>query len=302
MDQLRDKALEYSRLARQRAQDQQSGGSEFFKRLLPLPYPGGEAAWRVPVELAVAIGGRYLGEHLTGKGKANPEVVARLLQASGRNNTPATPLSEQIKHLGSRRNQPVTQDALEALERLPANEIADLAGKRKLKGSAAHLSDTLKGLGLSRETLQEAYIRAPLSGGVKGKGEETIQRYLQGSSLGRWGGGVGGFLAAGALTGLPMAIRGAALRRSGGEMAHAARNRMLGAITEAEKEQFKRDNILRTMNGEPPVSMTEWKERRKQLRQDWRESTHDYRAMAKARRQGMRQHGTSAPPIPTEEA
>lgn len=79
---LRQKAREYARLARSRALDQGGAAKEFFKRLAPVPYTGGEAAWRLPAIAAGAYGGwhylpRWTGENATA---ANPEEVARVLR------------------------------------------------------------------------------------------------------------------------------------------------------------------------------------------------------------------------------
>jgi hypothetical protein len=295
---LRDKALEYSRLARQRAQDQQGGGVEFLKRLGPLPYSGGEAAWHVPVEAAGGVGGYMLGNRLGGAGMADPTEVAKVLkftQSKGGKGT--IPLAEQLALLRfSRANKAIPATAQKATSKLlagiPIKDMSTLVSRGAAKGEAASAMAKLEAKGVTRDMLQEAYLRAA---------SEAENKFRIPGRLARWGGAGGGFLAAGALTGLPMAIRGAALRRSGGELAQGARKRILRSVEQAELEQFKRDNLLRTLKGEAPIPMTEWKAQRKQLRQDWRSSTKDYRAVAKARRQGMRAHGTHVPPLPPTE-
>jgi len=296
---LRDKALAYSRLARQRAQDQQGGGTEFLKRLGPLPYSGGEAAWRLPLEAVGGVGGYMAGSHYGLR--ADPKEMAKALHATagktkGKVSVPL--LAELGAVQSSRGGAKLTQTKVKALTKLlhgaPTETLATASGRMPLLfGDAKRLIQDLEAKGISRNTLREAFRRVA---------SDAKDGPFLSSGMARWGGFGGGALVAGALTGLPMAIRGAALRRSGGELAHGARNRILKSVEQAEFEQFKRDNLLRTLQGEAPIPMTEWKAQRKQLRQDWRSSTKDYRAVAKARRQGRMQHGTSIPPLlPTEE-
>jgi hypothetical protein len=295
---LRDKAQQYARLARSRGLDQQGAGGEFFKRLAPIPYSGGEAAWRLPAIAAGAFGGKHLGEKWTGKGRANPEEVAKALHSVPHGAQVWTALEEQLGHLANERGTPLAPrvpadpTAVELVHGMPVSDVADILGKRPLKGKTQAMAALIEAKGVPRELLQEAYARLPLGAGAKG---EAAQRYLTGSGLGRWGGAVGGGLAAGALTGLPLAIRGAALRRTGGEMAHSARNRMRKAIEQAELEQFKRENVLRSIKGETPLPMSEWRQQKHQMRKDWRGSVGEYRDMAKSRRHGERKTGITAP-------
>jgi hypothetical protein len=295
---LRDKAMEYSRLARQRAQDQQGAGLEFLKRLGPLPYSGGEAAWRLPLEAAGGVGGYMAGSHYGLR--ADPREIAKTLRATTGKSTGkiSIPLLAELNVVqGSRGGKKLTSTESKALAKMlhgaPSETLAAASGRTPLFfGEAKKLVQGLEAKGISRSTLREAFRRVA----SESKDGPFLPR-----GVARWGGAGAGFLAAGALTGLPMAIRAGALRRSGGEMAQSARKRMLEAITRAEREQFKRDNLLRTLNGEPPIPLTEWKQQRKQIKRDWRESTRDYRDVAKARRKGMRRYGTSVPPLPPTE-
>lgn len=295
---LRDKAIEYSRLARQRAQDQQSGGVEFLKRLGPLPYSGGEAAWRLPLEAAGGVGGYMAGSHYGLR--ADPREIAKALHATAGKSTRklSVPLLSELSAVqSSRGGKKFTRAESKALVKLlhgaPSETLAAASGRAPLFfGEAKKLVQDLEAKGISRSTLREAFRRVA---------SESKEGPFLPRGAARWGGAGAGFLAAGALTGLPMAIRAGALRRSGGEMAQSARKRMLEAITEAEREQFKRDNLLRTLNGEPPIPLTEWKQQRKQIKRDWRTSSIAYRNAAEARRQGRRQHGTSVPPLPPTE-
>jgi hypothetical protein len=287
---LRAKAKDYARLARQRALSQDPAGTDFLKRLLPLPYSAGEAAWRVPTIAAGGVGGLQLGKLLArraGAGKANPEEVARVMRLTEAKKP--SPLEVQLEgRLGS--------DKAEALRKLLRNEsvenISRVVGKGQL-GSAEALAKNLAGVGASREALQEAYLKAV----PQSVGKEKIDLFTRPGRGARWGSALGGAGLAGILTGLPMAIRGAALRRTGGELAHKARKRVSKAVTKAEREQFRRENIVRSIEGKTPLPLSEWKAQKKQMGSDWNEAIGDYRALAKARRKGEKRHGA---PIPAE--
>lgn len=290
---LRAKAKDYARLARQRALSQDPAGTDFLKRLLPLPYSAGEAAWRVPTIAAGGVGGLQLGKLLArraGAGKANPEEVARVLRLS-ETKKPSVLETQLEGVLGSRKDR--NMDEIRKLLRgAPVENIARVAGKGQL-GPAEALSKGLWRAGASPEALQEAYLRSV----PQAVGKEPVELFTRPGRGARWGGALGGAGLASILTGLPMAIRGAALRRTGGELAHKARKRVSKAVTKAEREQFRRENIVRSIEGKTPLPLSEWKVQKKQMGADWNEAIGDYRALAKARRKGEKRHGA---PIPAE--
>lgn len=268
---LRVKARDYKRLARERAMDQPGAATDFIRRLV-MPYSLGEAAWRGPLVGAGGVGG-YLGaEHLSSK----PDVqeMAKAIKTGPKGE------SELAKELGGL-GQQVPPD----LAKTPAKDLSTLAGKAPLLGAKGQ---KLKGLGVDRSALREAFLRA--ASGAK-------ESPMQSSKLIRGGGAVAGAGLASVLTGLPMALRGASLRRSGGELSQRARERMSEAVTKSEREQFRRENILRSIEGDAPLPLSEWKAQKKQMRIDFREAIGDYRDLAKARRKGERRHGA---PIPAE--
>jgi hypothetical protein len=290
---LRQKAREYARLARQRAGDQPGAAGEFFKRLLPIPYSGGELAWRGPTVAATAIGGWHLLPRIlreaAGEG-ANLEELARALRITQH----GAALPTQLEAVLRQRVGPFPQhfDPEQIAQRLQGASIEDLA---KIVGRGT-LSPTteqaLQRLGVSRKELQEAYLRAVPS--VGGRGREPAQFFREAKRWPKWLGGAAGLGVGSVLTGLPMAIRAGVLRRTGGELAQSARKRMRKAVIKAEREQFRRENIVRTMKGEAPLPLSEWKARRKGIKKDWGSAMKEYRALAKARRKGQKRHGVSA--------
>lgn len=203
------------------------------------------------------------------------------------------PLMEQLQALHGSKGKQISPTAVQALRQLEPKELAKIISEGKLGGRTADVMAGLEGIGVNRDWLREAYRRA---GADREKLFAKTRFRLGPKTLGTVG-ALGGVGIGSLLTGLPMAIRAGALRRSGGELAHGARKRMRKAIEKAEREQFRRENILRMMNGETPLPLSEWKARRKQMRSDWRETMGDYRDLARARRKGERKAG-----VPTTEA
>lgn len=117
---------------------------------------------------------------------------------------------------------------------------------------------------------------------------------------GPWAGRAGaaaGALGAGALTGLPLAIRAARLNATGGEAAHRAREQMRTSVEGAEKEQFKRENMLRALEGTEQLPNKEFRHARNTSRKNWKESIKGYRKGAKAGEKNERRTGS---PVATE--
>ena len=291
---LRRKAQEYARLARQRSEDQPPAAKEFFKRLLPVPYTGSELAWRGPAIAAGGIAGYHGLPRLLRGSEARPanvEELARTLRMvpGHRGAPPTSALTQQIEAMTGAAVDP---QVMRTLQSAPLETLAKLVGH----GSAREqgVQDIGRSLGgtVNPEQLREAYVRAA-SGARPGK--EPMQFFQAGRKWPKWVGGAGGLAGASILTGLPMAIRSSALRRTGGEFAHQARKRMEKAVEKSEREQFRRENILRILKGEPALPMTEWKGRKGQLKEDWRSSMKEYRERAKTRRAGRKAHGVTIP-------
>jgi len=293
---LRRKAQEYARLGRQRSEDQSPAAKEFFKRLTPIPYTGGEFAWRAPAIAAGGIAG-YHGLPYLMRGSesrpANVEELARTLRmVPGSRNAP--PTNALVQQLEAMTGAPVSPEAMKALQSAPLEDLAKFVGHGRADRSMSEpVQAVAQALGKnSPEELREAYIRAA-SGARSGK--EPMQFFQAGRKWPKWVGGAGGLAGASILTGLPLAIRSSALRRTGGEFAHQARKRMEKAVEKSEREQFRRENILRILKGEPALPMTEWRGRKGQLREDWRSSMKEYRERGKARRAGRKTHGVTVP-------
>lgn len=84
-------------------------------------------------------------------------------------------------------------------------------------------------------------------------------------------GAAGGVAAGGALTGIPMAIRAARLNRLGGELAQKAREKSREAMQQADKEQFKRENILRALEGTDAAPKEEFEQKQLEKDKNWEE-------------------------------
>lgn len=293
---LRRKARDYARLARQRAADQPGAAADFFRRLLlPIPVSGGEAAWRMPLIAGAGVGGYYGLPYLMGhrRGGAAPlEEVARAMRATV--DEPAA-LETQLAHRLGQANLTAAQET--ALRRAATEDIAKLVGRAPTRNRVAAALNVLESQGISRADLREAYLRAVPP--TAGRGREAVQFFSEAGRLPRWGGAALGLGLGSVLTGLPMAIRAGALRRTGGELAQDARKRMRQAVIQAEREQFRRENVVRALQGETPLPLDEWRSRRKQIKEDWKAALRDYRTMAGERRRGQRMHGISIP-VPKE--
>lgn len=124
----------------------------------------------------------------------------------------------------------------------------------------------------------------------------SIKPTPQGPWAGR-AGAAAGVLGAGALTGLPLAIRAARLNATGGEAAHRAREQMRGSVEGAEKEQFKRENMLRALEGTEQMPNKEFRHARNESRKNWKESIKGYRKGQKASDKNERRTGS---PVATE--
>jgi len=294
---LRQKAEDYARLAANRSTSQGGAVSEFLKRMLPLPYSAGEAAWRLPAIGAGGVAGYLGGEALAkrrGAGMANPGEVARVLRLA-EGGRPSALEAQMIGDAYPSKDRPlpgIGNIQTKKLREVPLKQMAEILGKGKLGPDAVRALESLGVQDISRKGLQEAYLKA-----VAQTGKEAVPPFVTPSRGARWGGAAAGAGLASILTGLPMAIRAGTLRRTGGELAHKARERVSQAVEKAEREQFRRENILRVMEGQPPLPLSEWKARRKQMRSDWREAIGDYSDLVKARRAGEKKHGA---PVPAE--
>jgi hypothetical protein len=128
------------------------------------------------------------------------------------------------------------------------------------------VAQRLEAAGLPANTLERGY-ESLIESGEKGWKPST-----------RWSAGLGtagGVMLGGALSGLPMAIRAAHLNRTGGELAQNARTRSRKAMERADKEQFRRENIVRALEGQDTLPRSELRDNIRTKRQTWRKALRD---------------------------
>ena len=250
-------------LARSRSEEEDTslGGyaGTLAKRLAPIPQTVGEAAWRLPAVGAGAAAGYVGGKHLEALDKLKLRQAA-VLDPDAAQRAIANP--KAIQELAARRlkaQSPGGRAAPAAQERL-SKAIEGLSLLENPSDIASVLHETPEVIGL---TPRQKAVRDELRSALGGEeGMSFLRGHVQNLvSKGkrppgplaelvpefhpyRVGGALAGGAAAGALTGIPLAMRALYLKRSGGEAAARARSAMSRAMAEAEAESGKRERLL----------------------------------------------------------
>lgn len=260
-------------LAKTRAADEDTslGGyaSTAASRMLPIPQTGTEALTRLPLVAAGGIVGHQVGKSLEDNSKAvksvfsqNPAFRRRLEAVMNTHGLDTASSKAVLDRLGLESGADL-QGAFGPMQRrLPSldelkQRVGNLGKARSfgdLVNRGKHLV-TLPGKGLSagaRSILDDN--RSTVGAGAPSMIRQELKSFMdtakdlpQGSKLPRYLGAAGGIGAASLATGAPLAVRSLWNKHLGGDAAVRARSQMNKAISAADSESSRRDQLLSTL-------------------------------------------------------